>query len=208
MKSWDENHVRARISEKSARDPERQRFGAATHRYELGPRLPEGEILAFEVTHGIRLPQAYRSFVAEVGDGPAGPFHGLMPLTTPRPEARGPRAMDGMDGMDDTDAVDAVDDTDDDQWAVDDEWEDDRLPGRLTEPFPLSGPLPGPIGASADALTRGTLTLAELGCGIHHRLVLNGPRAGEVWQIDADWGGFVPVNPGFRTWYADWLEER
>ncbi|MGW1468708.1 SMI1/KNR4 family protein [Streptomyces sp. NPDC002308] len=196
MESWDENHVRARISEKSARDPERQRFGAATHRYELGPRLPEEEILAFEESHGIRLPQAYRSFVAEVGDGPAGPFHGLMPLTTPRPEAHGCRPVDDED------------DEDDDQWAVDGEWEEDRLPDRLAGPFPLSGPLPGPVGAPADALTRGTLMLAELGCGVYHRLVLNGPRAGEVWQIDPDWGGFVPTSPGFRAWYTDWLEER
>ncbi|MFJ9718752.1 hypothetical protein ACIRPQ_22895 [Streptomyces sp. NPDC101213] len=48
--------------------------------------------------------------------------------------------------------------------------------------------------------------LAEQGCGIGVRLVLNGPSAGQVWQIDPDWGGFVPVSPDFRTWYTDWLE--
>lgn len=180
MGNWDEDGVRAQIREMAARDPERERFGARTHRYALAPRLPETEIRAFEESHCIALPVEYRSFVTEVGNGPAGPGHGLMPLTVPRPEA-------------------------DEEWAADDEWDEDRLPGRLAELFPLTGPLPGRIGAPADALTRGTLMLAEQGCGIFIRLVLNGPRAGEIWQIDPDWGGFVPVSPGFRAWYTDWL---
>ncbi len=104
-----------------------------------------------------------------------------MPLTVSRPQA-------------------------DEEWAVDAEWREDRLPGRLAEPFPLTEPLPGRIGAPAEALTRGTLVLSEQGCGIFTRLVLNGPRAGQIWQIDPDWGGFVPVSHDFRTWYTDWLE--
>lgn len=182
MESWDEGTVRARIREMAARDGERACFGADTHRYELAPALPEAEIRAFEEAHGIGLPAEYRSFVAVVGNGPAGPGHGLMPLTTPRPEAG-------------------------EEWAVDDEWEEDRLPGRLAAPFPLAEPLPGRIGASTGDLTRGTLMLAEEGCGMYLRLILTGPRAGEVWRIDPDWGGFVPASPGFRDWYAEWLRQ-
>ncbi|MEU7635340.1 SMI1/KNR4 family protein [Streptomyces sp. NPDC039016] len=181
MESWDEDGVRVRIRQMAARDPDRERFGADTHRYELAPALPEAEITAFETAHGIDLPTEYRSFVAQVGNGPAGPGHGLMPLTAPRAQAG-------------------------EEWAVDDEWEEDRLPGRLAEPFPLTQPLPGRLGAPADELTRGTLMLAEEGCGMYVRLVLSGPRAGEVWRIDPDWGGFVPSSPGFRTWYTDWLQ--
>ncbi|MGW7023284.1 SMI1/KNR4 family protein [Streptomyces decoyicus] len=180
MGSWDESAVRARIRQMAARDPKRVRFGADTHRYELAPPLPQAQIRAFEEAHGIELPSAYRSFVAEVGSGPAGPGHGLMPLTAPRPQAG-------------------------EGWAADDEWEQDRLPGRLATPFPLTEPLPGRIGTPADELTPGTLMLAEEGCGIFLRLILTGPRAGQVWQIDPDWGGFVPVAPGFHTWYTQWL---
>ncbi|GGT85662.1 SMI1/KNR4 family protein [Streptomyces lateritius] len=164
----------------AARDGGLERFGASTHRYELTPPLPEAEIRAFEEAHGIVLPADYRSFVASVGNGPAGPAHGLMPLTTPRPDA-------------------------DEESAVDDEWAEDRLPGRLAEPFSLTEPRPGPMDSLADSLTRGTLTLAEEGCGMFVRLVLNGPRAGEIWRIDPDWGGFVPVHPDFRAWYTGWL---
>lgn len=165
----------------AAGDPGRERFGADTHRYALAPALPEAEIKAFEAAHGIDLPAEYRSFVAQVGNGPAGPGHGLMPLTAPRAEGG-------------------------EEWAVDDEWAEDRLPGRLTEPFPLTEPRPGRIGAPADELTRGTLMLAEEGCGSYLRLILNGPRAGEVWCLDPDWGGFVPRSSGFRAWYTEWLQ--
>ncbi|MFF9623652.1 SMI1/KNR4 family protein [Streptomyces griseosporeus] len=179
MANWDAEGIRARLREMAARDPDQERFGAGTHRYALAPRLPASDIRAFEESHGIALPVEYRSFVADVGDGPAGPGHGLMPLTAPRPEADG-------------------------EWAADDEWAEDRLPGRLAGPFPLTEPLPGRIGAPAE-LTRGTLMLAEQGCGVFLRLVLNGPHAGEIWQLDPDWGGFVPMSPGFRSWYTDWL---
>ncbi|MDQ8705210.1 hypothetical protein RCO28_22315 [Streptomyces sp. LHD-70] len=47
--------------------------------------------------------------------------------------------------------------------------------------------------------------LSEQGCGIFDRLVVTGPRAGEVWRIDPDWGGFVPLATGFRAWYGAWL---
>lgn len=165
----------------AVRDPLCGRFGAGTHRYVLSPRLPEAEVRAFELAHGIELPAEYRAFVTEVGNGPAGPGHGLMPLTAARPEA-------------------------DEEWAVDDEWREDRLPGRLAGPFPLTDPLPGRLRTPAHALTPGTLMLAELGCGMFVRLVLNGPRAGQVWELDPDWGGFVPVSPGFRAWYTHWLD--
>ncbi|MBY8878976.1 SMI1/KNR4 family protein [Actinacidiphila acidipaludis] len=181
MGSWDGDGVRARIREMAARDAGRERFGADTHQYALRPRLPEAEIRGFEESHGIALPREYRSFVAEVGDGPAGPEHGLMPLTTARPEAG-------------------------DDWAVDGVWREDRLPGRLAEPFPLTEPLPGRLGASADTLTRGTLMLAEAGGGMFLHLILNGPRAGEVWLLDPDWAGFAPAAPGFRNWYTKWLQ--
>lgn len=180
MASWDGAEVRTRIREMAARDQERTPFGSDTHRYELRPVLPDAEIRAFEEEHGIRLPLDYRAFAAEVGDGPAGPAHGLLPLATPRPEAVDDRAVDG-------------------------EWEADRLPGRLATRFPLTAPLTGAIGGREEELTPGTLTLAEEGCGMYVRPIVTGPRAGEVWWLDPDWGGFVPAYPDFRAWYTNWL---
>ncbi|MFJ1862999.1 SMI1/KNR4 family protein [Streptomyces sp. NPDC088097] len=188
MDTWDERAVRTRLRAKLAADPGHARSGAGTHRYALAGPRPEAEVRGFEARHGIRLPAAYRSFVTAVGDGPAGPAHGLLPLTRPRAEAADP---DGDGG-----------------WAVDGEWADDRRPGRLAAPFAPAGPLPGVPRGPVEELTGGSLTLAEEGCGMFLRLVLNGPYAGQVWRLDPDWGGFVPARPDFRTWYTDWLEEQ
>ncbi|MFF0433013.1 SMI1/KNR4 family protein [Streptomyces sp. NPDC004327] len=187
MTLWDGARVRERVRALAELDPRCARFGADTHRYGMRPPLPETEIRRFEAAHGIVLPAAYRAFVAEVGDGPAGPDHGLMPLAVPRPEAET--------------------DDEDDEWAVDHEWREDRLPGRLAAPFALAGPLPGLLRTPAEALTPGTLMLAEQGCGMYVRLVLNGPHAGEIWQLDPDWAGFVPAHRDFRAWYEEWLHK-
>jgi hypothetical protein len=55
-------------------------FGSTQHRYALGPTLSERELAAFESANRIRLPSDYRRFLALVGNGGAGPFHGHAPL--------------------------------------------------------------------------------------------------------------------------------
>ena len=55
-------------------------FGADAHRYELNDVISEAEIRSFESAHGIVLPEGYRSFLLEIGDGGAGPDYGLAEL--------------------------------------------------------------------------------------------------------------------------------
>lgn len=42
--------------------------------------LPAADVEDFEARNGIRLPSAYRAFVTTIGNGGAGPYHGLEPL--------------------------------------------------------------------------------------------------------------------------------
>src|SRR5256885_4909022 len=55
-------------------------FGSDEHGFKLNPPLNERTVLGFEQTHGISLPEDYRSFLAAIGNGGAGPFHGIFPL--------------------------------------------------------------------------------------------------------------------------------
>ena len=55
-------------------------FGAAHHGYALAPTLSEAEVKAFEERHRIVLPEEYRAFLTEVGNGGAGPDYGINPL--------------------------------------------------------------------------------------------------------------------------------
>lgn len=75
--------LRAWLAHVAAQDPARRRFGARSHDYALRPPLGEARVAAIEAEIGAPLPPAYRSFIAEVGDGGAGPYHGLFPLDHP-----------------------------------------------------------------------------------------------------------------------------
>jgi hypothetical protein len=72
--TWDRDEIRAGLTALVGEDPSRQR------RYELEPALSEGQVRLFEQRYNVTLPESYRSFVTAVGDGGAGPQHGLWPL--------------------------------------------------------------------------------------------------------------------------------
>ncbi|MEG5040497.1 MULTISPECIES: SMI1/KNR4 family protein [unclassified Microcoleus] len=55
-------------------------FGTNSHQYKLGPTLSEAELQSFEQKHQVKLPEDYRLFLKEIGNGGAGPFYGLEPL--------------------------------------------------------------------------------------------------------------------------------
>jgi len=61
------------LDELGRRDKKRTVFGSIGHQYKLRPPRPAAEIEAFETRHGIELPQDYRYFITEIGDGGAGP---------------------------------------------------------------------------------------------------------------------------------------
>lgn len=55
-------------------------FGAGFHKYKLRPTITEAQLQEFERTHQVKLPEDYRMFLREIGNGEAGPFYGLEPL--------------------------------------------------------------------------------------------------------------------------------
>ena len=55
-------------------------FGAENHHFLLNPALTDTDVLAFERRHRVLLPIDYRRFLTEIGNGGAGPYHGVFPL--------------------------------------------------------------------------------------------------------------------------------
>src|SRR5262245_23361595 len=55
-------------------------FGAELHGFALHPPLTEAAVRKFESKHRIRLPEDYRGFLIELGNGGAGPFWGVFKL--------------------------------------------------------------------------------------------------------------------------------
>ncbi|MGC5327662.1 SMI1/KNR4 family protein [Brevibacillus sp. SYSU BS000544] len=55
-------------------------FYSKRHRYQFNPVLTKEEIQLFENKYAISLPEDYRDFLMNVGNGGAGPSYGLIPL--------------------------------------------------------------------------------------------------------------------------------
>jgi hypothetical protein len=55
-------------------------FGAESHGFKLHPPLSESTVGKFEAKYRIRLPEEYRGFLINLGNGGAGPFYGLFKL--------------------------------------------------------------------------------------------------------------------------------
>ena len=55
-------------------------FGADSHNFRVNPILSEADVLAFEQGHLVTLPEDFRHFLINVGNGGAGPFYGVFPL--------------------------------------------------------------------------------------------------------------------------------
>jgi hypothetical protein len=62
-------------------DPVLTNFGADEHHYRLNPPISIDEVITFETRHGVTLPDDYRHFLLQAGNGGAGPAYGLLPLS-------------------------------------------------------------------------------------------------------------------------------
>jgi hypothetical protein len=163
---------------------ERIKRKVATDRKTLNPVLGASEVSAFESRHNVSLPEGYRRFLVEIGNGGDGPpFYRLVSLgrgasSSSRPEV--------------------------------DYWE--QLPD-IRRPFPITKPWRWGLGevsegGIAEQVRHGSLFIGEDGCGMDWRLIVTGPERGNVWQ--AGDMGIAPTRPkfDFLAWYEQWLDGR
>jgi hypothetical protein len=172
-------------------------FGADSHGYVVhAPASPQA-VSDTEARLAIKLPQAYRRFLLEVGNGgdgyngsAAGPFYGIYGVSgrlerdwLPKAVAR-PCILSPGRSQPDWEAQVA-------SLGLDGDLDDDAYDEAL------------------DTLFGGLLTVGSQGCSIYHGLVVNGPYAGRVVNFDMDLSA-PPVfafEPDFLAWYERWLDE-
>jgi hypothetical protein len=148
----------------------------------LSPSLTENEVAEFESKHAVKLPEEYRRFLLEVGNGGYGPPSyelaplGSGPVSSYKPETE--------------------------------YWE--RLPD-IAKPFPFTKPWVWEGGDESDEGSReqvshGSIFIGTDGCGMDWHLIVTGPERGSIWQICGE--GMQPTNPRrhFLKWYSDWLD--
>ena len=190
-----------------ALDPELQRFGALEHEYELNPPLSETALAEFEREHRLTLPADYRLFLAEVGNGGAGPYYGLVPLAAWCPELAlahiiveleddRPVMVDGKPRFVDIGPRPHID-----------RLADPSRPFRLEQAWPRQDHDVLPA-ADVHPLDGCTL-LSEMGDGYRSFLVVTGDRSGEVWEDHTHGVAYEAIRPTgytFVEWYEAWLD--
>jgi len=195
-------------------------FGASGHEYRLRPCLDEAKIAEFEGRHSLRLPEDYRKFLMQVGNGGAGPYYGIYgldelcetradywnDLSKPFPHRR---QWEGPPDL--LKAINAA--------KVDKSFDQHRLAELIDEYWRQ---------ASRD----GSINVCEYGCNLRFLLIVNGPEFGCIWfDATPDLAGYCPVainraaplepyakwcitdedtseenRVGFAEWYHCWLD--
>lgn len=212
--TFDPARVRADIVRLRAADVGLRVFGAVGHRYLLRPVLSTSELAAAEAFFGVTFPEEYRTFVRHVGNGGAGPFHGVFPLVRAGSSWRW--EGDGGDLVADVaapfphvepwnlEAHPLWEPPDEFDYA--DEAEAEAAYFAWDEKF-------APV-YWAPEQTNGAVPICDVGCALRKWLVVTGPAAGQMWADDrADRKGLRPLLDAagrrhtFGSWYTDWLSQ-
>ena len=208
------HRIQQKLVQAKEADKDLEVFGADAHQYHLNPPVSEAEVLAFEEKYGVSLPEDYRAFVQTIGDANAqkldtiaGPYYGLYAFGTQvndlvydqaetylkapcalSPEMTeeewetlsSPLLMDEEKDEDDFENEEKVDTTETEE-------EYTRQCGKVFG---------------------GLLPLGSQGCAYYHALVLTGPYAGRV--VNVNWDLLKPVfafETNFLDWYERYLDE-
>ena len=177
-------------------------FGASSHKYKIKAPVALKEVLQFEEKFSFSLPECYRSFILQVGNGglaypnyvhdgsAAGPYYGIFPFGT---------SLDSMIR----------------------EWGEETTEQRIIYQFTRECVLfPGMTKEEWKNLRekeendddfsvyRGILPIGTQGCTYFSGLILNGEPRGKVVYLDE--GRQKPIFPfakNFLSWYERWLDD-
>jgi len=194
-------------------DQELKIFGAFGHHWRLNPPAKERQVASFEKKYRVRLPENYRTFLIELGNGGAGPYYGIFPLdqdydgkdlsrgmrqgTLGDPSLPFPHQTDwNLPPSFFAQSPEYQTLTQEEYDRAQEAWNKKLIaeywPGRFMD---------------------GAIPICEVGCALQQYLVVTGPGAGGIWaDYRADNRGIRRVLDQngrplfFAEWYLQWLE--
>ena len=203
--------IQQKLAQAKAADKDLEVFGASSHKYHLNPPVSEAEVLAFEEKYGVSLPEDYRDFVQTIGDANAqkletmaGPYYGLSAFGTQVDDLlyegseiylKAPCALSPDMTQEEWEKLSAP------LELEDFEDEDDEKDGYVIE-------VEDNYIEECGKVFGGLLPLGSQGCAYYHALVLTGPYAGRV--VNVNWDLLKPVfafETNFLDWYERYLDE-
>jgi hypothetical protein len=198
MTHWD--GVRERVARLRKHDGDLTVFGARAHQFGLAHPLTSANVASAESQFGVALPDAYRSFLLEVGAGGAGPGYGMAELRTERGIWHWGHG-DVLLGRLSEQALSTEE--------IESSW--DELPEEPPQraDFADDQSFDNAVGAwhalEEEIRSRrfvGCIPLSHQGCGWEEWLVVSGVECGHV-RVMGD--SVLPVSPDFREHYLTWL---
>lgn len=202
--------IKHKLTQLADADPNLKAFGSQKHKYTLNPCLNESQVQAIEQQYNFKLPDIYRRFITEVGNGGAGPYYGLKPLEDSFPKRLMERdpdmvskpftltepifALQSCVGSPDLDDYFKRIETDEDYY--------DRIMECVRQ-------------YSKPEYSQGAILLSDYGDGVLFIMAVNGPESGNVWIDEmVNLAGFFPMAPedkpairtNFLDWYENWLD--
>lgn len=186
------------------RDIKRQRLDVSFvgKHAEFGTPLQSRKVDEFELQLGINLPEDFKNFVVEIGNGGFGPGLGLIPLGTESViDARIPASDNRL--LNPRGSFIYVSD-----------WNFPPLRHAMETSSSDEDDLMDYY-FSVDRID-GAIRIADLGCGAIALLVVNGHESGKIWlDYRGTFGGIVPATRTatdtdhieFLNWYDAWLTE-
>ncbi|MEA5617534.1 SMI1/KNR4 family protein [Cronbergia sp. UHCC 0137] len=153
-------------------------FGSESHEYQLNSCLKDVDIQAFETQYQITLPNEYRCFLLEVGNGGAGPGYGLYKILEPI-------CKNEMVATPSQKKYDIISQT----FSLTQAWNNLDLPKDAY---------------LDDKFIQGAFVIANYGCGIYALLVITGEQKGKIWIDDrTNDSGIYPASKNFCHYFHD-----
>lgn len=163
--------------------------------------LSENDIAKFEKKYDIQLPEEYRLFLLEIGDGnnEIGPGYGLYSLN---------KASKYSEWHDFKSHITTPFFFEKD-WLCDKQYAKELTREYLQDTYgkeykKLIYDIPPKVGDSD-----GSMILCHYGCGDFGQLVIKGSQKGKVWNNNvSSASGMWNTNKNFLEWYEEWVNER
>lgn len=188
------DNIREKIDRLSKLDDQRDVFGANKHRYELNECITRSALSVIEDEYRISLPDDYRAFLSELGNGGVGPSFGLYRIEQSIDRLCRRQAFERKRGLPISGLQSESPFTDEDARNIIQR----RLDGDTYYAIKRKG------------TRNGALEISHRGAAADF-LIINGSQRGKMWCLDENLGNWCPSvvelsRCDFLSWYEVWLE--
>ena len=190
--------IKSKLIEAAKVDKELKAFGASSHAYMMNDPIELEELLSFEEKYSIHIPDCYRAFLLQVGNGGkshadsgAGPFYGIYSLGSGVDEL----IFENTEKYIKNECILNPELSEEDWERITAKIEDDNISDEEYD-------------RELGRIYGGILPLGSQGCRYLHGIILNGEFKGKMVNFNPDHQKpKFTFEKNFLDWYERWLDE-